>query len=93
VTQWNLPTRPTKIKDPRAKKFVGTSVELDAIPARELRKLVRDCIERHIDQRQLELLRVAEKSERQMLSEWAKIITGTPTEQTNGGGNDQPPPR
>ena len=33
VEQWNLPTRPTKQTDTRAKKFVGTSVELDAIPA------------------------------------------------------------
>jgi hypothetical protein len=87
VSEWNLPSRPTKEKDPRAKKFTGTSVELDAIPASKLRKLVRDCIERHIDQRQRAVLRVAEKSERQMLSEWAKIITGTPTEDMNGGGD------
>ena len=50
VEQWNLPTRPTKMTDTRAKKFAGTSVELDAIPAAKLRELVRDCIERHVDQ-------------------------------------------
>jgi hypothetical protein len=81
VTEWNLPSRPTKIKDPRAKKFVGTSVELDAIPANKLRKLVRDCIERHIDQRQLAVLRAAEESERETLGKWAKILTGTPNEE------------
>ena len=44
VEQWNLPSRPTKIKDPRAKKFAGTSVELDAIPASKLRELVRGAL-------------------------------------------------
>ena len=48
----------------RAKKFVGTSVELDAIPAHRLRGLVRECIERHVDQEQLAVLRAAEESER-----------------------------
>jgi hypothetical protein len=46
VEPLNLPMRPTKMTDSRAKKFVGTSVELDAIPARQLRDLVRGCIER-----------------------------------------------
>src|SRR5262245_54508404 len=45
VERWNLPTRPTKMSDTRAKKFNGTSVELDAIPAANLRQLVRTCIE------------------------------------------------
>ena len=54
VEEWNLPTRPTKMTDTRAKKFVGTSVELDAIPAAKLRELVRECIERHVDKQQLE---------------------------------------
>ena len=62
VEQWNLPTRPTKMTDTRAKKFVGTSVELDAIPAAKLRELVRGCIERHVDKQQLDLLRIAEQS-------------------------------
>jgi hypothetical protein len=49
----------------------GTSVELDAIPARKLRELVRECIERHVDRSKLEFLRVAEKSERELLEKWA----------------------
>jgi hypothetical protein len=76
VERWNLPTRPTKMKDPRAKKFVGTSVELDAIPAATLRSLVRECIERHIDMQQLHLLRIAEHSEREILSKWAATLRG-----------------
>jgi hypothetical protein len=52
VEQWNLPTRPTKLTDTRAKKFNNPlSVELDAIPARRLRELVREVINRHVDQR------------------------------------------
>jgi hypothetical protein len=74
VEQWNLPTRPTKMTDTRAKKFVGTSVELDAIPAAKLRELARDCIERHVDKQQLELLRIAEKSERELLTRWADVV-------------------
>jgi hypothetical protein len=74
--EWNLPTRPTKQTDTRAKKFQGTSVELDAIPARRLRELVRECIERHVDHQQLELLRTAEASEREMLDKWAATYAG-----------------
>jgi hypothetical protein len=76
VDEWNLPTRPTKQTDPRAKKFTGTSVELDAIPARRLRELAREVIERHIDQGKLEFLRVAERSERELLTRWAQTYSG-----------------
>jgi hypothetical protein len=77
IEQWNLPTRPTKQTDTRAKKFgSATSVELDAIPARQLRALVRECIERHIDQEQLKILRMAEESERELLKKWAGAYGG-----------------
>jgi hypothetical protein len=76
VEKWNLPTRPTKTTDTRSKKFVGTSVELDAIPAGQLRELVRECIGRHLDQEQLKVLRVAEDSERETLKRWAGIFSG-----------------
>jgi hypothetical protein len=77
VEEWNLPTRPTKQTDTRAKKFgSNTSVELDAIPARKLRELVRLHIECHVDQRKLEFLRVAEESERKLLTQWASTYGG-----------------
>jgi hypothetical protein len=76
VEEWNLPSRPTKPQDTRAKKFVGTSVELDAIPADKLRQLVRECIERHVDQEQLKVLKVAEESERELLKRWAGAYGG-----------------
>src|SRR5262249_49021584 len=74
---WNLPTRPTKQTDTRAKKFgSATSVELDAIPAQRLRELVRERIERHVDQEQLKILKVAEESERELLKKWAGAYGG-----------------
>jgi hypothetical protein len=73
---WNLPSRPTKQTDTRSKKWTGTSVELDAIPAARLRELVRECIERHVDRQQLDLLRVAEGSERDLIKKWAKTYGG-----------------
>jgi hypothetical protein len=92
VEQWNLPTRPTKMQDPRAKKFVGTSVELDAIPAATLRRLVKECIERHVDQQQLALLRITEQSEREVLSKWAGTLRGSapsmPAEEPEEGEED-----
>jgi hypothetical protein len=77
VEEWNLPTRPTKLTDTRAKRFgSATSVELDAIPADKLRQLVRACIERHVDKHQLSILRVAEESERELLKKWASTYAG-----------------
>lgn len=77
IEQWNLPTRPTKQTDTRAKKFgSATSVELDAIPAAKLRELVHNCIDRHVDQEQLKILKVAEKSERGFLEAVAAIHAG-----------------
>ncbi len=78
VEAGDLPTRPTKMTDTRAKKFAGTSVELDAIPAAKLRELVRGCIERHVDQEQIKILRAAEESERGLLAKWAHIHGGAP---------------
>lgn len=67
VTRWNLPTRPTKKTDSRAKDWRGDSVELDAIPADRLRWLVRQVITQHIDYRELDAARRAESLEKQSL--------------------------
>jgi hypothetical protein len=68
ITELDLPTRPTKAKDSRAKSFTGESVEVDAIPAPTLREIVADAIVRHIDPEALRLTRIAERSERNILS-------------------------
>lgn len=67
ITEWNLQTRPTKKSDTRAKNFKGESVEVDAIPPSELRRLVRNCIERHIDPEALERTLAVEAAERDTL--------------------------
>lgn len=72
VSRWKLPTRPTKTTDSRAKKFGSDiSVEMDAIHPDTLRGLVGDAIERHLPEHEFDVLKVAEASERQFLSDWA----------------------
>jgi hypothetical protein len=71
IDRWSLPTRPTKASDTRAAKFRrlhGTdSVELDAIPPNELRKLVRDAIDSHMEPWRLRQFRMVEREERETL--------------------------
>jgi hypothetical protein len=68
IAAYRLPTRPTKRDgNHHAKNFSGNSVELDALPPHVLRDLVRETITRHIPQDQVNALRVAEDSERELL--------------------------
>ncbi len=64
IVSMNLPTRPTKKSDSRAKNFVGESVEVDAIPPKVLREIVSECITQHVDDRAYDVLLAAEESER-----------------------------
>jgi hypothetical protein len=71
IEDWALPTRPTKVKgNAHAADWTEDqgSVELDAIPAGQLRALVRDCIELHVDHEQLIQLRIVEAEEREQLA-------------------------
>jgi hypothetical protein len=72
VSDWDLPSRPTKKSDTRASGFDGASVELDAIPASKLRELVDNAIRSHLDLREVEFLRVIEAEERAGLTELAR---------------------
>jgi hypothetical protein len=75
IEEFDLPTRPTKRQgNTHAASFEGDSVELDALPPDELRSMVRACIENHISERQLEVLREAEASERELLEAWADRV-------------------
>jgi hypothetical protein len=67
IAELDLPTRPTKRSDSRAKWFVGESVDVDAIRSSVLRELVENAITKHIDQRALRLTRMAEESEKRGL--------------------------
>ena len=74
ITALGLPTRPTKKTDTRARNFEGESVELDAIPPKQLRKIVEAVILRHVDPQRLAVLKVAEESERDILKFTAENI-------------------
>jgi hypothetical protein len=67
IAEMNLPTRPTKRTDSRAKGFIGESVEVDAIPPKVLRQIVGDCITQHVDDDAYDVLLKAEESERAAL--------------------------
>jgi hypothetical protein len=73
IDQWNLPSRPTKQSDSRAKKFGPVSVELDAID-HKLRELVEEVIVRHLPAHQYEILIAAEKSERTLFQGLAGLV-------------------
>jgi hypothetical protein len=83
ITELGLPTRPTKQSDTRAKTFVGDSVEVDAIPSSTLRDLIRSAIERWVDPHELQMTRIAEASERQIL---ARIADDWEDEPLGDGG-------
>jgi hypothetical protein len=69
IRAWDLPTRPTKETDSRAKKFGSDiSVELDAIEPDGLRQIVQDAIEEHLPPEQFEVLKAAEESERVLIN-------------------------
>jgi hypothetical protein len=68
IERLNLPTRPTKKSDSRAKGWEGGSVELDAIPANILRGMVKEVIESHIDPAIYQKTRQAEAFERETLA-------------------------
>jgi hypothetical protein len=72
IVQMELPTRPTKKTDPRARRVKGESVELDAFHPDKLRELVELCNEAHIDEEVLKQTHKAEQSERDTLAEFRK---------------------
>ena len=76
IAKFKLPTRPTKREgNSHANRFEGDSVELDALPPRELRRIVTQVIEQHVSPAATAILRAAEKSEREMLRIWASERT------------------
>lgn len=78
IDEYQLPTRPTKKSDTRARAFIeehGTdSVELDAIPPSTLRQLVRASIEKHMDPYRLQFLKEQEERERRDLTQLAESM-------------------
>ena len=67
IKKFKLPTRPTKTTDSRSKGFAGESVEVDAIPSAELRRLAEFYIAKHLNEDELGKLELIEGQERETL--------------------------
>jgi hypothetical protein len=76
IREYSLPTRPPKRKkNTHAQGFRGERcVEIDAVPPRIVRDILRTAIEQHIDRRRLEVTRAAEASEREVALALAKTL-------------------
>ena len=76
IDEYQLLTRPTKKSDSRSRSFTGDSVEVDAIPPNELRRLCREAIESHIPVGDLDYWNMVKKVRRislKMFSEEAYL--------------------
>jgi hypothetical protein len=67
IEEWELPSRPTKMTDSRAKGFGDISVELDAIEPDVLRALVEEAIRDHLPVDYHQELILAEEAEREQI--------------------------
>ena len=66
IELFDLPTKPRKAGDKRS-QHVKSTVEAEAMPAKIMRKLLRDSVEAFLPDGALEIARVAEKSEQEGL--------------------------
>jgi len=67
IAEFNLPLRPPKTaKEKASEKFRAGCVEIDALPPGELRRMLREAIEQHVDPHALAVLQKAENSEREL---------------------------
>lgn len=75
IADYDLPTKPRKEGDKRSLQVICT-VEAEAMPARDLRAILRLEVEMLLPDRALEVARVAEQSERQHLHRMAALLEG-----------------
>ena len=73
INRFKLPTRPPKRVSPADRNWpYDFACELDALEPDRMRALVRKAIEKHLPQYQLDILRTAEESERDILHALAR---------------------
>jgi hypothetical protein len=73
ISQFRLPTRPHKRESAADRAWpYDYACELDALPPDTLRELVQAAIEPHLPSEQLEILKIAEASERKLLTAFAR---------------------
>lgn len=73
IEHYDLPTKPRKEGDRRA-LHVQSTVEAEAMPARDLRNLLRTSIEAWLPQNALRVARIAEQEERAHLTKMANLL-------------------
>lgn len=78
VQEYNLVTRDVKMSDTGAAQFIARfgniSCELEAMPPRVLRDLLKERLERHMDQDKLRALKMVEEHERKDLGRLQDLI-------------------
>ena len=87
VELYQLPTRPTKKKDPRSGKFKGESVELDAMDMRIVKQRVKDCILQNLPPEMMEEALQKEQDDKDRI---AHLVRGLRSDQllALGSGED-----
>ena len=73
IAAYDLPTKPRKLTDKRSLE-IPYAVEAEAMPAPELRTLLRESIERYMPRVMLEHVQVAERAEREGIAKLSGII-------------------
>jgi len=90
IEQLNLPTRPTRQSDSRARNWSGSEcVELDSMPPSELRSLVETAIKSLIDWYEWEQLKQVEREEQETLE---RTLAGLTAAENREDDYDLPPP-
>lgn len=75
IEQYNLPSKPRKANDKRS-LHIKETVEAEAMPAKLMREILREQIEKFIPKRQLKIAHEAEKSEKEFLLKIADVMAG-----------------
>lgn len=75
IAEYDPPEKPRKVGDKRA-QHIKTTVEAEAMPAGELRQMLRDRIESLLPQNALEIAKVAERAEQAWLKVMAETLEG-----------------
>ena len=67
IMAYDLPTKPRKATDTR-RMDIASTVEAEAMPAAQMRELLRDAIQGYMSPQELSVLKVAEQSEKQTIA-------------------------
>ena len=78
IETMDLPLRPTKPSDSRAKGLKGDCVEVEDVPPATLRLLVEEVIEARVDPRTIGSACASQRSARKTSSDCSPLETGTP---------------